>query len=74
MFPEIKINMPAQEHKTIERCSRCKLDMDKPAELGGCKCCRSHPRGTPGSSGDRMDEGLYDGYGWYDMARYQLDQ
>jgi len=55
------------------RCMRCKGDMRKKEVQGACSCSRSHPWGICGSSSDRPIEGLYDGYGLYDMIRYMQD-
>ena len=57
------------------KCSRCKLDINKKEEDGGCKCCKEHgghalPKSTHGI--DYYD-GYYGGYGYYDYARYIKD-
>jgi hypothetical protein len=54
------------------KCGRCHQDMrvDPPK---GCTCCRSHGYGGRKITVKGNKEEPYDGYGYYDYARYLMD-
>lgn len=66
--------MSANEIPKEHKCCKCKRDLRIKKEDGGCECPAGH-----GSSGRQVpkcfvDYDAYDGYGYYDYARYLMDR
>lgn len=65
------------EHlSSANRCSVCKGDLRAESKMGTCVCDKRHPRFTSGSSAlsaDRPSDGVWEGYNWYEVAKYKMD-
>ena len=55
------------------------MDLDKPKDKGGCYCCKykqtTHSRCSIQKTGHTLDyiDKYYDGYGYYDAIRRNVD-
>ena len=63
----------------VHRCGYCEMDMDKPEDKGGCYCCKdkhtTYGKSSILKTGHTLDyiDGYYDGYGYYDAVRRNID-
>jgi hypothetical protein len=56
------------------RCSCCKRDLRARGDEGGCLCDRSHSNGGRKVPLRHVDYEPWDGYSWYEFAKYVKDR